>query len=121
MKKNIKYKAIAVHSGEWMYGSFIFNGYSHMIFDITSGNMRNVIPETVCRFATNVNGIDIYENDKLQDENGHIGIVVFENNEQHIGFIINWDDGDICWCFNDAAHPFFEVVENIFDDKITGV
>lgn len=32
--------------------------------------------------------------DKVQDEDGHIGIVS-----------IVWDDGDICTIENDAAHP----------------
>uniref|UniRef100_A0A6H1ZRD6 Uncharacterized protein n=1 Tax=viral metagenome TaxID=1070528 RepID=A0A6H1ZRD6_9ZZZZ len=32
--------------------------------------------------------------DMVKDEDGNKGVVV-----------IRWDDGDICWLENDAAHP----------------
>ena len=40
--------------------------------------------------------------DKVKDEDGHIGYVV-----------IKWDDGDICYWENDAAHPNPEKIGNL--------
>lgn len=123
----IKYKAIAIHSGEWVFGSFVYSKRfdikkypcAYRIHNIETSLETDVVPETVCRCTgqEDIKGVEIYDNDKVKDSDGHIGIVTWENTSQFVGFAIYWDDGDICVIFNDAAHPFIEVIGNILDDK----
>lgn len=114
--KDVKYKALDFYC-KWVFGNFI---HSERMAGLKVEFMINdcvIRPETLCRWTGfyDINKVGIYDNDTVIDEFGTIGVVKWLNDGQSACFVVEWNDGDICGCFNDAAHLNLKVIGNLFN------
>lgn len=120
----VKYKALD-YSGQWVFGSFIHSkrmtgmGCEFRIHNIETSLESDIYSETLCRWTGlyDVNKVEIYDNDIVEDEAGTTGVVKWYNDGESACFVVKWNDGDICIMFNDAAHPNLKVTGNIKNKK----
>lgn len=93
-----KLRGQRVDNNEWVYGYLVKQFGKYKIYDDSKENCKDwiyeVIPETIGRFsgATDKNGIEVYEGDKVKAFNGVdeiLGIVKFGNYVQDTSYVIN--------------------------------
>jgi len=92
MNREIKFKAKRVDNGDWVYGYYFkCNTYNKTyIYDLEGLQIRHeVIPETVCQFITTIDGVAIYENDKLKGDDDLCVYCLIEWSEQRGRFEVN--------------------------------
>lgn len=98
-------KGILARKGEWIYGFFKKNTHGDCYIEDEYGLSIAVDPDTVSQLVCiNDNGIEIYEGDYIQDDEGVIWLVVYGNMSH--GFLTHtegilehseWiDDPDVC-------------------------
>lgn len=96
--REIKYKARRVDNGKWVEGHFmVFNdrcyfnkwSYGPDFPELDSKDFYEVHSETVCQYIKTVDGVDIYENDKLKIDEDLSVYCLIEWCEKRGAFIIN--------------------------------
>lgn len=81
--------------------------------------IKNLFDKTVFMLSTGCidkNSKEIFQGDILKSEFNTKGIVIWSNENGYSGFVVRWNDGDVCHIFNDAAHPQIEIIGNIFEN-----
>jgi hypothetical protein len=108
----MKSRAKRTDTNEWIYGYYIENDDRYYI--ISNGLYFNIKKETLCRFVGNLNGIDIYEHDIIED------VLSIRWCDEKFSFEFYWtynnesahiDVGG--WCLTDI---FKQVIGNVFDN-----
>lgn len=109
MNRQIKFRALELDTGNWVYGGFVsIDGYAmiggkpnlndpvtrYYIFQY--GKRREVCEDTVGQFTglLDKNGVEIYESDVVLD---HVGVGVVEYNSRRSAFRVNYRDGTAKW------------------------
>lgn len=123
MKREIKFKAKRVSDGKWVFGDLMhYNGLCYITpHSYSSKNIDDfeVKPETVCQLIKTVDGVEIYENDKLK---GDDDLCVY--------CLIEWDETNGRYQINDYGYEIscgegnHEVISNevsLVDENIYNI
>lgn len=124
----VKFRGISIRERKWIYGCFIHESMTFSIledFDFLDSINKKIHPvykHTIGQFTgfLDKNGIEIYENDKVKNEFGEIGVVKYGECTYYADhYRVTWDGffiHNIKSEFNKYICSQLEVVGNAFDD-----